>query len=216
MSDIFREVDEEVRKDQALTLWNRYGRYLIAAAVSVVVATAGYQGWSTWSLGQRRTDATQFLSGLELLAQDRPGASAEVFAALGEGGAAGYAALARLQQGAALVAAGDPAAAAVVYDRVAEDRSVDRVLRDLASLMAGFALIDTADLTSVNSRLDPLRTAGNPWRFSATELAGLAALRYGDVESARTMFTALTDDPGTPSGIRARAAELLAATDGGG
>ena len=38
MSDIFHEVDEEVRREQLQKLWARYGNYAIAAAVLVVTA----------------------------------------------------------------------------------------------------------------------------------------------------------------------------------
>ena len=37
VSDIFHEVDEEVRREQLKKLWDRYGIYLIALAVLVVV-----------------------------------------------------------------------------------------------------------------------------------------------------------------------------------
>ena len=36
MSDIFQEVDEELRRDTALKLWKRYQGYAIAAAVVMV------------------------------------------------------------------------------------------------------------------------------------------------------------------------------------
>ena len=40
MSDIFREVDEDVRKDQSLAFWKKYGPYVIAAAVAIMTVTA--------------------------------------------------------------------------------------------------------------------------------------------------------------------------------
>ena len=33
MSDIFREIDEELRRDNLLKLWQRYGRYVIGVVV---------------------------------------------------------------------------------------------------------------------------------------------------------------------------------------
>ena len=33
VSDIFREIDEELRRDNLLKLWSQYGRYIIAVAV---------------------------------------------------------------------------------------------------------------------------------------------------------------------------------------
>jgi len=47
MSDLnfIREIDEEVRRDQMLKLWQRYGHYAIGLAVLIVLATAGWRGW---------------------------------------------------------------------------------------------------------------------------------------------------------------------------
>ena len=41
MSDIFREIDEELRRDNFAKLWERYGQYLIGLAVLIVLITAG-------------------------------------------------------------------------------------------------------------------------------------------------------------------------------
>lgn len=214
MSDVFREVDEEVRKDQALSLWNRYGRFLIGGVIAVVVVTAAWQAWSTWSLNQRRADAGQFLDGLGLVARDRPGEAIGIFAQLGADAGAGYRALAQLQHGASLVAAGDSAAGVAAFDAMAADGGLDRTLRDLARLLAAQALVDTADAATLERRLSPLLAESNPWRFSARELSGLAAVRHGDLEAAARWFAQLADDPATPQGMRGRAAEMLAAIGG--
>ena len=43
MSDIFHEVDEEVRREQLKKLWDRYGNYVVAAAFLLVAAVAAWQ-----------------------------------------------------------------------------------------------------------------------------------------------------------------------------
>ena len=43
MSDIFQEVDEEVRRDKAAEFWKKYQNLIIGAAVLIVLATAGYR-----------------------------------------------------------------------------------------------------------------------------------------------------------------------------
>ena len=42
MSDIFREVDEEIRHERYKRLWDRFGPYLIAVALLIVVGTAAF------------------------------------------------------------------------------------------------------------------------------------------------------------------------------
>ena len=215
MSDIFREVDEDVRKDAYLKLWTAYGRYLIGAAVGVVLLTAAWQGWTAWSTAQREADSARFVAALELFQQGRYGPAEAAFAELAQDAGRGYASLARLQRAAALAEVGDRTAAVAEYDSVAADSRVDKTLRGLAALLAAQNLIDTADRSSLARRLEPLLAEDSPWKYSARELTGLAALRFGDEEAARAAFTALADDPATPQGARARAAELLAAMGGG-
>ena len=48
MADIFQEVDEEVRREQLKKLWARYGNYIVAACVVVVLAVGGWRGYEWW------------------------------------------------------------------------------------------------------------------------------------------------------------------------
>ena len=45
MSDIFQEVDEEVRRDKAAEFWKKYQNQVLAAAVLIVLASAGFRYW---------------------------------------------------------------------------------------------------------------------------------------------------------------------------
>ena len=211
MSEIFREVDEDVRKDQALKAWSTYGRYLVGGAVAIVLATAGFQYWSYYTKGQEETDGEQFVAALSLARAGRPGPAAEQFAVIAEEAGAGVATLSQLQRASALAAAGDIRAAASLYDVIAADRGADDILRDLARLLAAQHLLPLEPRAMIDDRLAPMVQPTNPWRFSALEISGLAALKAGDIAAARDSFERLADDPLAPQGIRSRAAELLAA-----
>src|SRR5271157_4179857 len=45
MTDIFQEVDEEVRRDRATEFWKKYQNLIIAGAVMIVLAAAGFRYW---------------------------------------------------------------------------------------------------------------------------------------------------------------------------
>ena len=55
MSDsaAFHEVDEAVRKDELKEWWSRWGTWVVAAAVIVVVAAAGLVGWRQYDASNR-------------------------------------------------------------------------------------------------------------------------------------------------------------------
>ena len=45
VSDIFREIDDELRRENLLRLWTRYSRHIIAGAVLVALIAAGIFAW---------------------------------------------------------------------------------------------------------------------------------------------------------------------------
>ena len=216
MSEIFREVDEEVRHEQMIKLWRAYGKYAIALAAAVIFGVVGSVGWKEYSLKQRLVDGTQFAQALELLNDDQPALAAERFARLADSAGAGYAALAQLRHAEAQAASGDTAGAIITLDALAEDGSVDEDLRDLASLLAVLHLLDKGPTDGLDQRIEPLLAADSPWRASAREISGLIAFRRGDTERAREIFTELVGSAETPNGIRSRAAELVAILGGDG
>ncbi|MBV8934215.1 MAG: hypothetical protein JO095_00195, partial [Alphaproteobacteria bacterium] len=67
MSDIFREIDEELRRDNLLQLWSRYGRYIVVFAVLVLLAAGGVVAWRDHQLSERRAQAMRYASALPLI-----------------------------------------------------------------------------------------------------------------------------------------------------
>ena len=214
MSDIFKEVDEDVRREKHSELWAKYGKYIIAIAVVVVAATAATVSWREYSKNQMLEAGSNFAAAKALVVAQKDAEAADAFAKLAAGSSAGYAAIARLEEAAALARSKDVEAALKIYDALAADSSADQNFRQLASLHAASHLLDGGDTAGARSRLETLTSASSPWRHSARELLGLAAMAEGNTEEAIKTFKALSEDATTPRGARARAAEMLAALGG--
>lgn len=214
MTEIFREVDEDVRHDQYMALWQRYRWLLIGAVVLVVGGTAVGVGWRDHVTTQQQDRATRFAGAVALADADRHDDAARAFAAFADDVGAEYAALAQLRAAAALAAAGDGAGAVALYDRVADDGGVDAVLRDLATILAAQHLLDGGDAAGAEQRVTPLAGGAGAWRHMARELQGLAALHDGRNEDARVIFAELAEQAGVPNGVRSRSTELLATLGG--
>ena len=209
LADIFREVEEDLRRDKAAEVWKRYGRYILGAAVFIIVATASYVGWKEYRLRQQTAYGERFAAAVSLIQNKKEGEALDALGALAQDAGAGYGTLARFRAAAIKSRQGDRAAAAAIYDAIAKDGGVDALYAGLASLYYVLATLETGDPDDLAKRLAPLLAPESPWRYSARELAALLDLRKGDTAKARENFTKLADDPKTPSGVRARAVEML-------
>lgn len=214
MADIFREVDEDLRRDRLGALWQRYGVYVIGFAVAVVLLTAANVGWQKWRQSQRIDQSERYLAALAQLKDGNEAAVADALASFADDAGSGYATLARLQEAALRAKAGDSAGAVQVYDALASDGAVAPLYAGLATVLSAMQQLDTGDPQALRARLQPIATGDSPWRHSAKELIGLLALRSGDQDGAKEMFQQLADDPDAPQSARARAAELLASVQG--
>jgi hypothetical protein len=45
VSELFDEVDEDVRRDQLKKLWEQYSIYIVAGAFLIVAAVGGWRGY---------------------------------------------------------------------------------------------------------------------------------------------------------------------------
>lgn len=207
MSDIFREVDEDLRRDRAEKLFKRYGGYGIAAAVLLVAGTAGYTTWRNWQQSQQQQDTAALVAAISQTAQG-PDKGVEALAAYAGKADPKMAAIAQFNAAALLIRQGKPAEAATVYDTIAANGTVDGVYRDLATLLGVMERLEGGDPAQLQAKLQPLTADASPWRFSARELTATLAIRAGDKEKARTLFQQLADDAAAPAGVRSRAADL--------
>ena len=104
MSDVFREVDEDVRREQWLKLWQSYGYYAIVAVVAVILAVAGNVGWSEYRIAQQQARSEQFAAASRSLAEGQAEVAAKQFTVLADSAGDGYGPLARLHEAQALAA----------------------------------------------------------------------------------------------------------------
>jgi hypothetical protein len=210
VSDIFREIDEELRRDNLLKLWARYRRYVIAFVVLVLVIAGGIMAWRDHQLSERRAQSARYASALSLVGEAKDADAAKVFTAVGQEGG-GYATLALFEQAELLAKSGDRKGAVEAYDRIAADGSLDLAFREMAVLLSVMHGMPEADPQSIIDRLAPLTTTSNPWRPTALELTAAARLESGDKAGALELYKRLADDLAAPQGLRARAAEMTAA-----
>ncbi|MBI1202750.1 MAG: tetratricopeptide repeat protein [Rhodopseudomonas sp.] len=212
MSDIFSEVDEEVRRERLQRLWDRYYPLILSVAVLIVVGIAAWRGYEYWMAQKAAAAGADFEAAVTLSEAGKHAEAEKAFAKVVAEAPAGYALLGRFRAAAELAEAtpGKPAEAVKAYDALAGDASLGPVWQDLAALRAGMLLVDSATLADLQKRLDPISAPGRVYRHSARELLALAAWRSHDLKATQHYIDMISGDGETPPGTRQRV-ELLSA-----
>jgi hypothetical protein len=212
VSDIFNEVDEEVRRERLRKLWDRYYPYILTVAVLLVVGIGGWRGYEYWMAQKAAAAGADFEAAVTLSEQGKHAEADKAFAKVVTEAPAGYALLGRFRAAAEMAAAnpGKPADAVKAYDALAADNSLGAVWQDLAALRAGMLLVDNAPLADMQKRLDPISEAGRVYRHSARELLALSAWRAQDLAATKRYIDMIAGDGETPPGTRQRVDVLSA------
>ncbi|WP_085908651.1 tetratricopeptide repeat protein [Kiloniella majae] len=208
MADIFQEVEEDLKRERVEVLWKKYGKWAIGAAVLVVAATAGFQGWESYKSTVQAEKSATFASALELTQAGKADEATAKLASLAQDDD-GYGTLARFERARLLAESGETAAAVEIWDEVAVSNPPLTALKDVAALLAAMHLVENGDITDVKQRLAGLAVANGAFRYSAIELQAMVALREGDIAAAKTLFQQLVDETDTPNGIKGRSSQIL-------
>lgn len=210
VSDVFQEIEEELRRDRAAQLWKRYGNYLIGAALAIVVGTAAFVAWRDYKSREAAEQGQQFFAVMAQAAAGDAEKAIESADQVARTSAGGYAVLSRMIEAALKARAGDRDASVALYRSVAADGRASKELQDAAKLLAALHSLEKTEPAELERQLAPLQGDRSPWRYSAIELSALMAARMGEAAKARELYTKIADDPGAPPGLRARAAEMIA------
>ena len=209
MSELFDEVDEEVRREQIKKLWDRYSIYIIAGALLIVAAVGGWRGYQYLEAKKAAEAGAAFDAALDLSEQNKHAEAEAAFDKLAATAPGGYRMLARLRA-AAEVATRDPQAGARMYDDIAGDRSIGTEQQDLAKIRAAGLLLDTESYPNMLQRLEAATKPEATFRHTAREMLALSAWRADDTTAARQWLDMIDGDGETPSAMRARADALQA------
>lgn len=209
MSELFDEVNEEVRRDQLKKLWDQYSIYIIALALLIIAGVGGWRGYQYLEAKKAAEAGAAFDKAVELSEANKHVEAEAAFADLAARAPSGYRTLARLRM-AAEVANRDAQAAAKLFDEIAADRSAGTAQQDLARIRAAQLLLDSTTYPNMLQRLEPATAPTSTFRHTARELLALSAWRANDATATRKWLDLIANDGETPPSLRSRAEALQA------
>jgi hypothetical protein len=202
MSDIFHEVDEDVRRDKAAELWRRYQTPIFVVAFLIVAATGAWSYYQDKRLKAAEAANARYVAAVQLAEEGKNAEAAAAFDALAKDAPKGYAALARIR---AAEARPDKTQAFAELNAIGEDPNVDKLTQHIALLRAALIVLEGDDRQKLERALGPLMISDGPFRFSAQEWNGLDALFNDDFDEAERVFEQVLANADAPQSMRQRA-----------
>jgi hypothetical protein len=207
----YREVDEELRRDQLKTTWERFGKWIIAAVILFLAAVAAFLYWQQRQQEQAGKTGEELTAIFDDVSAGKSKGAEPRLDAIARDGGPGYRAAALLTKGDLAVGQGNVPAAIAAFRQVAEDDDLPAPYRELALIRQTAVEFDKIDANIVIQRLKPLAVAGNPWFGSAGELVALAYLKQQKPQEAARIFAAMAKDETLPASIRSRSVQMAGA-----
>jgi hypothetical protein len=217
LTDLFEEVEEQLRSDRYRELARKALPWVLALAAVALVAALGVWGWQQYRTQVTNKASEAYNAGLEAGAQGNRVEAIRQMTLAANAGSGAYKALALMQLGGMKLGAGSPAevkAAVADFDQAAE-AAPDKVLGDAARLKSALAILDTAKFVEVEGRLAPLMKQDRPYWVQAREALAFAKLMKGDAKGARGDFVVIQGALDAPESARQRAQAAISLIDSG-
>ena len=213
MTDIFREVEEEVRRERLEKLWKEYGDYIIAVVAVIVIAVAGFEFWQRYETSKAAEASAEYNAAIQLAESD-PAAAEKKFEYLAQHAPEGYATLSKFLEADTLLILGQRDKARSLYESLG---SVDQnLISGAARIRAAWSVEDFAPRATIEGLVKPLMANDSQWRFLAREVLAYADFRSGVLDQAGREYSALANDPAAPDTLRTRARSMAALIKSGG
>ena len=203
-----REVDENLRRDQARDFAKKNGPWIAGALLLFLAAVAGWLYWQDRQVKQAEADTERLNTVLGQVGAGQQAQAEAPLRALAESDADGVSASARLTTAAIALEKSDRKTAIEAYRSVMDDKGLAGPYRDVATIRLTALEFDQMKPEDVVTRLKPLAVKGNPWFGSAGELTAMALLKLNRKAEAGRLFAAMAADETVPDSIRSRAVQI--------
>jgi hypothetical protein len=214
VSDLFREAEDELRKETAENAAKRIAPFAIGAIILALAAGGGYQYYQSQQTKKIEAASIAYDGAMAKLQSGDLAGGEAALAEIAKSGPTGYATQAVLQRAAVLQEQGKAAEARAVFE--AASKSIkDPDLADLATLRAAYIAVDSETREQLTARLKPIIDRKGAFAPLAKELVAARAWEAGDAAAARTAYSLLQLDLNAPEGVRQRAGQAIAVIDAG-
>ena len=204
MANIFREVDEDIRKERYINLFRKYGVYVIAIIVIIVGTLAGIQFYSGYQVNKNEMLFAEYINIIENNSDD----TLEKLSDSGETSNIFLNGMYLLKRSDLLVASGQIAQATLLLSEAIENNALNKIHNDVAIYKLLMINIETLSIEEIKSYQNKLISEVDAF-YLTEELIAIKFLIEGQKEDAIKKFSELSTNNSVPIEIKNRSAVFI-------
>jgi hypothetical protein len=201
------EVNEELRRQQLKSIWDRFGVYIIGFAVLIILSVGGNEIINHLNNRVSQRESNAFDNALNLIENGNDSAGLDQLIKLTEG-KTGYKGLALFRLSSESLTNGNYREAVDYLKKASIDKTLTNNFRVFAKIKAGLILVDNGSFSEVDVLLKEVIESGGPFSFHAKEILALALIKNGRDLEAQEIFQEIANDASAPP-VLARRAEIF-------
>ncbi len=201
------EVNEELRRQQLKSIWDRFGIYVIGFAVLIVLSVGGNEIMNYLNNRLSQRESIAFDNALTLIEEGNDSTGLDQLIKLTES-KTGYKGLAFFRLSSESLSNGNHQEAIDYLKKASLDKTLTNSLRVFAKIKAGLILVDNGNASEVDVLLGEVIENGGPFSFHAKEILALALINDGRDLEAQEIFQEIANDASAPP-VLVRRAEIF-------
>jgi hypothetical protein len=210
VSDIFQEVDEELREEKYKSLWRRYKYYVIGGLILFILVIAINAIWKNYSLNEVNDRSERFFTAIEMSQNDKDSAInlLQEFSKQETANSEYNVMIARFNEAAIRRSEKDFNGALVIYENLIKNK-ISNFYADYAKLSSAEMFIALNNNKEARVILDNLISSSSELKYIAMEYLGYIEMNEANISKAKIIFENIAKDAATTENMKNRSREVL-------
>jgi len=208
LTDAFiQEVSDDVKNDTFKALWNRYGLFVIIFVALAVIAAVSFEKIRGWKLEQDQLKTENYMSAAQL--HEDPENTIAALQKINEADHGIFGDFARLQIANVQLQENNNDEALATLEALIADKQANSEVKQIALIKLATYKVDTLSKTEMEKLLQPILEAQNSWTPIANDLLAMTAIREGNIETAKEIYTSILKVKDLPENFKAKIQDML-------
>ena len=206
MSDILRQVDEELRQDRLLNLWRRYRVYLIGGLILLIGSVLGYQINKSVNQSFYEEEVEKYISTSDLVDFNE---KIEGLSKIENSNQLLISGIAQIKIATLLMENGKIQVSKAKLLEIINEGKTDDIITDLAIYFYLMNNLNDMPMDEIDTYLTNHKLESSAFKYLFKETIAIKNLLAGNIKFSKVKFDELINDVNTPRDIIIRATKFL-------